>query len=136
MKTRKHESGMSLLSALCVLFLLGFIAVCFIRMAPPYFEYLTVKSIISKIAMDADSADETNATIRRKIASVFNSNQISELPPGDVEVYRSQGNTYIDANYEVRLPIVWRIDAVLKFDDLLYRVGDPEPLSKSATVTR
>jgi hypothetical protein len=31
---------------------------------------------------------------------------------------------------------VWRIDAVLKFDDLLYQVGDPEPLSKPTTVTQ
>ena len=136
MMTRKHESGMSLLGTLCVLFMLGFFVVCIIRMAPPYFEYLTVKSIISKIAMDADSSVDTNATIRRKIASVFNSNQISQLAPRDVEVYRSKGETYIDGNYEVRVPIVWRIDAILMFDDLLYRIGDPEPLSRPATVTR
>ncbi|MDG2047679.1 MAG: DUF4845 domain-containing protein [Halioglobus sp.] len=136
MMTRKHESGMSLLGTLCILFMLGFFAVCIIRMAPPYFEYLTVKSIISKIAMDANSSIETNATIRRKIANVFNSNQISQLAPKDVEVYRSKGKTYIDGNYEVRVPIVWRIDAVLMFDDLLYQVGDPEPPSKPATVAR
>lgn len=136
MMTRKYESGMSLLGTLCILFMLGFFAVCIIRMAPPYFEYLTVKSIIANIAMDADSSVETNATIRRKIANVFNANQISQLAPKDVEVYRSKGETYIDGNYEVRVPIVWRIDAVLIFDDLLYQVGDPEPLSKPATVTR
>jgi hypothetical protein len=58
------------------------------------------------------------------------------LAPKDVEVYRLKGKTYIDGNYEVRLPLVWRIDAVLKFDDLLYQVGDPEPLSKPTTVTQ
>ena len=134
MITRKRESGLSLLGTLCILFMLGFFAMCLIRMFPPYFEYLTVKSIISKIATDADSAIETNATIRRKIANIFNSNQIYQLAPKDVEVYRLKGKTYIDGNYEVRLPIVWRIDAVLKFDDLLYQVGDSEPLSKPPTV--
>ena len=136
MITRKRESGLSLLGTLCILFMLGFFAMCLIRMFPPYFEYLTVKSIISKIATDADSAIETNATIRRKIANIFNSNQIYQLAPKDVEVYRLKGKTYIDGNYEVRLPIVWRIDAVLKFDDLLYQVGDPEPLAKPTTVTQ
>ena len=136
MITRKRESGLSLLGTLSILFMLGFFAMCLIRMFPPYFEYLTVNSIISKIAMDADSAIETNATIRRKIANIFNSNQIYQLAPKDVEVYRLKGKTYIDGNYEVRLPIVWRIDAVLKFDDLLYQVGDPEPLSKPVTVTQ
>ena len=136
MITRRRQSGMSLLGTLCVVFMLGFFAMCLIRMFPPYFEYLTVRTIISKIAMDADSTIETNSTIRRKIANVFNSNQINQLTPSDVKVYRLKGKTYIDANYEVRLPIVWRVDAVLKFDDLLYQVGDPEPLSKPTTVTQ
>ena len=136
MITRRRQSGMSLLGTLCVVLMLGFFAMCLIRMFPPYFEYLTVRTIISKIAMDADSTIETNSTIRRKIANVFNSNQINQLTPSDVKVYRLKGKTYIDANYEVRLPIVWRVDAVLKFDDLLYRVGDPEPLSKLPTVNK
>lgn len=136
MITRRRQSGMSLLGTLCVVLMLGFFAMCLIRMFPPYFEYLTVRTIISKIAMDADSTIETNSTIRRKIANVFNSNQINQLAPSDVKVYRLKGKTYIDANYEVRLPIVWRVDAVLKFDDLLYRVGDPEPLSKLPTVNK
>ena len=136
MITRRRQSGMSLLGTLCVVFMLGFFAMCLIRMFPPYFEYLTVRTIISKIAMDADSTIETNSTIRRKIANVFNSNQINQLTPSDVKVYRLKGKTYIDANYEVRLPIVWRVDAVLKFDDLLYQVGDPEPLSKPPTANK
>ncbi|MEJ6540174.1 MAG: DUF4845 domain-containing protein [Halioglobus sp.] len=136
MITRRRQSGMSLLGTLCVVFMLGFFAMCLIRMFPPYFEYLTVRTIISKIAMDADSTIETNSTIRRKIANVFNSNQIIHLAPIDVKVYRLKVKTYIDANYEVRLPIVWRVDAVLKFDDLLYQVGDPEPLSKPPTVNK
>lgn len=130
MIARRRESGMSLLGTLCVLFMLGFFAMCLIRMAPTYFEYLTVKSIISKIAIENDPGVESNASIRRKIASVFNSNQIYQLAPKDVQIYRSKGKTYIDADYEVRLPIAWRIDVVLKFDDLLYQVGNPEPVSK------
>ena len=133
---RKGESGMSLLSIICILFILGFVAICLIRMVPPYVEYLTVKSIISKIAMEPDSTMETSATIRRKIANTFNSNQIYELAPEDVEVYRSKGKIYIDGDYEVRMPIVWRIDAILKFDDLLYQVGDHEPWSKPLAVAK
>jgi hypothetical protein len=133
---RTGESGMSLLSIICVLFILGLFSICLIRMVPPYLEYLTVKSIISKIVMDPESTMETSATIRRKIVNTFNSNQIYGLVPEDVEVYRSKGKIYIDGDYEVRMPIVWRIDAILKFDDLLYQVGDPEPLFKPLAVAK
>jgi hypothetical protein len=46
-----------------------------------------------------------------------------------VEVVHRNGKIYIDANYEVRLPIMGRIDAVMKFDDLVYQVGNPEPVA-------
>ena len=43
-------------------------------------------------------------------------------------VYRNKGKMYIDANYEVRLPVMGPIDAVLVFDDLLYVLGSPDPV--------
>ena len=129
MMTRDRQAGMSILGTLAILLMLGFFAMCAIRMAPPFFEYLSVKDIVARIAMDPDSRDDTNSDIRRKLANIFNTNQIYELDPKDVEVYTKSGNTYIDANYEVRQPVMWRIDSVLKFDDLIYQVGVPEPVS-------
>ena len=128
MNERRHQSGMSILGILCILLMLGFFAMCIIRMMPPYFEYLSVKDIVARIAMDPDTPNESASEIRRTIANVFNTNQIYLLDPREVEVFSKSGKTYIDANYEVRLPIIWRIDAVLKFDDLLYEVGNPDPL--------
>jgi hypothetical protein len=88
------------------------------------------------MAMETDMEKESISDIRRKIANIFNSNQIYLLDPRDVEVYTKEGKTYIDANYEVRLPIMWRIDAVLKFDDLLYQVGNPVSLPMPPPVAK
>ena len=109
--------------------MLGFFAMCIVRMAPPYFEYLSVKDIIVKIATDPETIDKSARDIRRKIDFVFNTNQIYELNWKDVEVFDRRGKKYIDANYEVRIPIMGKIDAVLKFNDLLYQVGDPKPVT-------
>jgi hypothetical protein len=128
MRERQGQSGMSMLGMLCILAMLGFFAMCIIRMVPPYLEYLSVKDIIARIAMDPDTANDQVSDIRRNIANNFNTNQIYLLDPKDVEVFSKRGYTYIDANYEVRLPVMWRIDAVLRFDDLLYEVGKPNPL--------
>ncbi len=130
MTARRRQSGMSILGILTIMLMVGFFAMCVIRMAPAYIEYLSVKEIIASIAMETDPAKDDLRDIRRKIANIFNTNQIYLLDPDDVEIYSKEGKTYIDANYEVRLPIVWRIDAVLKFDDLLYEVGNPNPLPK------
>jgi hypothetical protein len=130
MNTRQRQAGMSVLGMLSILAMVGFFVMCVIRMTPSYIEYLSVKDIIARMAMESDMNKEGISDIRRKIANIFNSNQIYLLDPRDVEVFAKDGKTYIDSNYEVRLPILWRIDAVLKFDDLLYEVGNPRPLPK------
>lgn len=128
MNTHRNQSGMSIMGMLCILLMLGFFAMCAVRMIPPYVEYLSVKDIVARIAMDPETANESPSDIRRTIANIFNTNQIYLLDPKEVEVFSKGGNTYINANYEVRLPVMMRIDAVLKFDDLLYEVGKPDPL--------
>lgn len=130
MTARRRQSGMSILGILIIMLMLGFFAMCIIRMTPAYLEYLSVNEIIAGVAMETDPVTDGFRDIRRKIAKIFNSNQIYLLNPDDVEIYSRDGKTYIDANYEVRLPVMWRIDAVLKFDDLLYEVGNPKPLPK------
>ena len=136
MITRRHQSGMSILGILGILLMLGFFAMCIIRMSPPYFEYMSVKRIVAEIVTAPGIEDEGNSEIRRKIATNFNTNQIYELDPKDVEIYQKNGKTYVDANYEVRQPVMWRIDSVLKFDDLLFEIGNPIPLPPAVAVTK
>lgn len=128
MATRRHQSGMSILGILAVLIMLGFFAMNIIRMTPPFLEYLSVKDVIARIAIDPDTGNLSNSDIRRKISNIFNTNQIYLLDPKDIEIFSKGGKTFIDANYEVRLPVMWKIDSILTFDDLLYEVGNPVPL--------
>ena len=114
---------------LAVAIMVGFFVMCIIRMAPPYTEYLSVKSIIEQVTMEFDPQTQSIGDIRRRIDFMFNTNQIYELKHKDVEVFRKDGKTFIDARYEVRVPVMGRIDAVLKFDDLLYVTGNPTPLT-------
>ena len=125
---RRRQSGMSIIGILVILLMLGFFALCAIRLSPPYFESLSVRNIVSNVAMAPETPEASIRQIRRKLDSNFNTNQIYELKAKDVNVFRKSGKTYIDASYEVRMPIVWRIDAVINFDDMFYEVGKPEPV--------
>jgi hypothetical protein len=120
-----RERGASLLGTIIFLLMAGFFELCAIRMFPVYFEYLSVRSIVEGIVETYDPESMGVADIRRSIDSQFNTNQIYAIKPRDVEVYRREGETHIDASYEVRVPIAGRFDAVLKFDDLNYVAGRP-----------
>ncbi len=126
MKTRQQQRGMSLPGMIAVAIMVGFFVMCAIRMLPLYFEYLSVREIVEKVAAEYDPDTNSIADIRRRLDNLFNTNQIYSLKPRAVEVFRKDGKTYIDASYEARVPVFWRIDAVLKFDDLEYVAGEPE----------
>ena len=123
MKLRKQQSGMGILSMLIIGIMVGFFAMCAIRMTPIYLEYLTVKDLVSGVAAEFDPDVDNIATIRRKLANLLNTNQVYQLESREIEVFRKEGKTWIDANYEARIPIAGRIDAVMNFDDLLFEAG-------------
>lgn len=128
MQFRQRQLGISLPGILAILALIGFFALCAIRMTPPFFEFLSVKRIVSNVALEPETVQMSNRQIRRRLENIFHSNQIYGLKASDVSIVRKSGVTYIDARYEKRMPLVWRIDAIMRFDDLLYKLGDPEPL--------
>jgi hypothetical protein len=125
MNVRHRQSGMSYIGMLIIGIMVGFFVMCALRMVPPYMEYLTVKEVITKVATEKAAGDVTIPDIRRRIANLFNTNQVYALSPRDVKVYRKDGKTYIDASYEVRTPVAGRIDAIMNFDDLKLVVGKP-----------
>lgn len=127
MNMRHSQSGMSVIGMLVIAIMVGFFVMCAVRMVPPYMEYLTVKQVVSKIASEKAAEDVTIPDIRRRIANLFNTNQIYALQPRDVKVYRKDGKTYVDASYEVRTPVAGKVDAIMNFDDLKFVVGDPAP---------
>lgn len=133
MNTRHQQSGMSVPGMLVIGIMVGFFVMCALRMAPPYFEYLSIRKIIESIATEHGAPEFSVSDIRRRVANQFNTNQIYQLKPKDVEIYRKDGSTYIDANYEVRLPVMGPIDAVLRFDDLLYMAGSNVPVRGAVT---
>ena len=125
MRTLKRQQGMSIPGMLIIAIMAGFYVMCFVKMVPHYFEYMSIKDIITQVANEHEPGTTSVGQVRRRIDNLFNTNQIYAIKIGDVEIYREKGNTYIDASYEARVPIAGRLDAVLKFDDLLFLAGKP-----------
>lgn len=123
MKLRQQQSGMSFPGMLAIAIMVGFFVMCGLKMGPSYFEYFTIRDVVTRVAAEHDPATESISDIRRKLANLFNTNQIYGLKPSEIEVFRKDGKTYIDASYEARIPLFGKIDAVIRFDDLEREAG-------------
>jgi hypothetical protein len=116
---------MSLPGMLIIAIMVGFFILAAIRLVPPYVEYLSVKRIVEEVAREHDPNRQSLGQVRRKVGQLFYTSQIYGIKAEEIDLYRKKGKTYIDASYEVRVPMVGRIDAVIKFDDLVFIAGTP-----------
>ncbi|GAB5414564.1 MAG: hypothetical protein Cons2KO_21670 [Congregibacter sp.] len=119
----RRQRGMGLLGMLTIAVMVGFFVMSAIRIAPGYIEYQTVRDTVIRVAGEFDGDRDTISDMRRKLAGYFNTNQIKALDYRDIDIARKEGRIIIKANYEDRIPLVWRIDAVVKYDDLVFEAG-------------
>ncbi len=117
MTRRQRQRGMSIPGMLIIAIMVGFYIMCTIRLAPLYFDYLTIRDVVQKVADEAEPG-ATTGEMRRHIANLFNTNQIKVIKATDVQIIRKEGRTILDAGYEARVPIIGRIDAIMNFNDL------------------
>lgn len=113
-----------MLGILTIAIMVGFFVMSAIRIAPSYTEYLVVKETVIRVVEEYDENRDTPATLRNTLAKYFNTNQIKGISPREVIIKREKGRIVINSNYEKRIPLVWRIDAVVRYDDLEFIAGE------------
>lgn len=104
-----------------VLVLGGFL-VLVLRIAPAYMTYMEVRGILERVAEGYDPRSDGMQDIRTRLRKLLNSSQVYAIKVEDIEIFRDRGNIVIDATYEARFPLVWIIDGVMKFDDLVVQL--------------
>jgi hypothetical protein len=111
--------GFSLWTLSLNLLLMGAGLVLLLRILPGYFEYMAVKDLITRAAASHDPRNETIPDLRTRLSKLLTTNQIYDKTIDDIRIYRERGVIVIDASYEKRFPLVWILDGVMKFDDLI-----------------
>lgn len=123
MVRRKKQAGMTAFSLLLVALVAGFFLICVVKIGPVYLESRTVKSIVNQAAEEARNEELGKAEIHDRIAKKLLINTVSGMSMQDVEVRGTGEEMEIDANYEVRKPLLFNIDVVVKFDDMIVKIN-------------
>jgi len=105
------------------LLLLGAGLLMILRLRPGYIEYMTVKDLISRAAAEHDARTDIIPDLGTRPANLLTTHQINDTTIQDIRIYRERGVIVIDANYENRFSLVWILDGVMKFDDLIVETG-------------
>lgn len=122
LSSRSRQRGFSFWGIALNVLIFGAFLVVVLRVTPLYVEYLTVKDVIVRAGAEYDPSKQGLGDIRTHIRKLLNTSQIYVITADDVEIVREKGKVVIDANYEVRFPLVWIIDGVMKFEDVRVEV--------------
>ncbi|MDF1690980.1 MAG: DUF4845 domain-containing protein [Zhongshania sp.] len=119
---KSKQQGMSMLAALCVLGVVLFFATITVRLAPIYVDYWTLSRIIKDVAAESRTSDATPAGIRKELSGRFITNRIESVSLRDIKISVDKKGVLIDARHEKRVPLIFNIDAVVRFDEAQFLV--------------
>jgi hypothetical protein len=112
-----RERGASILSILIVIMVAGVFFTVGFKLYTPYWEHLSIKSVVEGVVTDRQELEKPIHDIRRDIDRRLGINQV-RLPDREaLKIKLEEGTYYFDLVYERRVPMFYNVDAVVKFEE-------------------
>jgi hypothetical protein len=89
---------------------------------PIYVDYWTLTRVLNDVVEEERSDDPTPAGIRNALSNRFITNRIEAISLRDIKISSDKKGVVIDARYEKRTPIMFNIDAVVRFEEAVFVV--------------
>jgi len=113
---KRNQSGMTLLSFVMVLAVVGFGLYIGMKLFPMYQEYYAVRSAMKGLANEPGSGDMDPGKARDLLFRRLDLNYVDNVKPDNVTFERADRGWKMNVKYEVRKPLVGNLDVVGNFD--------------------
>jgi len=110
------QKGLTAISLLFVLALVGGAIYTALRVVPMYLNYYKVVSVLESIKEDRETADLGKYKIRDLISRRFNINYVEHIDAKDVKIKKTQKGMVMSVEYEERAPLFSNLSVVASFD--------------------
>ena len=129
MRKQQGFTFWSLVFTVCGVF---FAALIVMKLFPPYVEFFAVKKAINKIANEGNLSAENKREIQLAFERSSDMDDIKSIKPTELQITRSSsGDTVVTAEYEVIVPLIANVSALLTFrastDDKLAKASKNMP---------
>jgi len=121
---RNRQSGMTIFGMLLIVFLIVFFTLLTLKLVPPYLNNFKVKSDLANLVKEPGSANLSMPEVVDGLERRFEIDEVSHVHLSkDLKVTAIAGGLSINLAYEVRVPLIYNISAVVDFNDHAEAVG-------------
>ncbi|WP_374603672.1 DUF4845 domain-containing protein [Arenimonas sp.] len=117
--------GMTLMSFVIVLVVVGFFALVIMKLFPMYSEYYNLTKVMEEYAAQPNSASNSPQQLQSELNRRFGIAYIESVEKDDIKVIRDKGVSKLNIAYEKRVALFGNLDIVGKFDKTVQLQGRP-----------
>jgi Tfp pilus assembly protein PilE len=110
------QRGITLVSFIIVLVVVGFFFYMGMVLGPTYSEYYGVVKSMKDLASQPESQKMDLAKLQNSLQRYFDVGYVESVQAKQLKLIRNKDTNDIEMNYEVRRPFIYNIDFVVKFD--------------------
>ena len=128
------QDGMTFIGLVLIIAMIVFVATIGIKLYPPYVEFLTVKKAISRIASEPSFAEMSPKQIKDSFDKSASIDSIRVITSRDLTIAKGNGGKpVVTAEYQVVVPLVGNLSALLDFIASSDPDASPDTSSEAAT---
>ncbi|MEJ2590362.1 MAG: DUF4845 domain-containing protein [Candidatus Thiodiazotropha sp.] len=124
MLTRKRQQGLTFISWLVILVVIGFFVLIALKVTPVYMEHFSVKAALESLKNEPLISRKPVSEIRKMLNRRLDMNSIYSLTKDQILIDRRGGVTTVRIKYEERRNIVGNMSLVMSFDDSIELISN------------
>ncbi|MFY8205987.1 MAG: DUF4845 domain-containing protein [Arenimonas sp.] len=114
---KRNQKGITLLSFLFVLALVGFFGFLFMRLFPVYSEYFSAVNDIKAVTQAAGADKQALPQLKDSLYRRFQISYVDSVNlDKHIKLRTEKDGKVLDLKYEVRKPLMYNLDFVAKFE--------------------
>ncbi len=118
--SRQH--GLGIVGWLAALLVAAFVLTLGFRLLPVYMDYWSLRQVLNQVMAEPEVRDMNQSQLRAHIQRRLDVNRIETASARSFRIVEERGQRTLDATYESRVPFMFNIDLVVRFDDLTYEL--------------
>ncbi len=116
-RMKRNQQGITLISFILILGVVGFFGYLFMRLFPVYSEYYSAVNDIKAVTQTAGVEKESMDKIRDHLIRRFQISYVDSIVlEKNIKMYKEKEGKTLHLQYEVRRPLMYNLDFVAKFD--------------------